>query len=68
MITNRMKLLEQEKGKPIQEIIQQAFDQSDTQSEAAKLLGVSQSTLSLWLMRLGYRQKTTIVLEKVQYN
>ena len=68
MITNRMKMLEQEKGKPIREIIQHAFDQCDTQSEAADLLGISQSTLSLWLLRLGYRQKTKIVLEKIQHS
>jgi len=61
MPISKIALLEQEKGQSIESILQDAFAIYGTQSEVAKALGVTQSTISLWLVKLGYEVKSTIV-------
>lgn len=51
----------------IREIIQDAFDAGGTQIEAAKLLGVTNQTLSLWMNRhLGGDVRSRAVFPEFQ--
>lgn len=52
-ITPRMRALEEEYGKPIQEIIATSFGEHGKLEGVAAQLGVSFQTLSTWLARLG---------------
>lgn len=46
---------------PLKQILIDLFDQYGTQSAVATELSVSQSTVHLWLLRLGLSQKTILV-------
>jgi transcriptional regulator with PAS, ATPase and Fis domain len=58
---NKMKLLEAQEGKPIKEILQEKYEQFGSQNKVADELGVHQSTLWTWLLKLGLEQKTVLV-------
>lgn len=52
----RYKQLEKQRGKPLSRILIEEFDQHGSQIAVAESLGVSQSTVSTWLMRLNLKQ------------
>jgi transposase-like protein len=52
-------------GQPIEEVIENLFAQCKSQSEVARELGISQPTLSVWLLKLGYKQVSTVSIKKV---
>lgn len=55
-----MQLIELEHNKSIQEILKELFEKHGTQGAVAKELGVDQSTLSGWLIRLRLVQWSTL--------
>lgn len=56
--------IERREGKPIADILIAAYETHGSQTEVAKALGVGQSTISLWLIRLGLQEKTVLVPRK----
>lgn len=46
--------------------IKKLIEESGSVSEAARQIGVSQPTLSLWLAKLGLKVKYTISIEEVR--
>ena len=61
MMPSKMKQIEARKGIPIKEVLVESFSRNSTQSAVARELGVSQSTINLWLIRLRLRIKTILV-------
>lgn len=61
MAQRKMKQVAAEKGKPIREVLQEMFAEYGSQSAVAKELGINQSTLSYWLLKLGLEQQTVLV-------
>lgn len=60
-MTLKMKLIEQERGKKIDEILIDLFQRHGNVYLVANELGVSQSTISTWLMRLGMEIRSIVV-------
>lgn len=60
-MTLKMQLIEQERGKKIDEILIELFQQHGNVYLVANELGVSQSTISTWLMRLGMEIRSIVV-------
>jgi len=60
-MANKLKELEAAHGRPAREVLQEMFDRYQTQVAVANHLGISQGTLSLWLLRLGLEQRTVLV-------
>lgn len=58
---SKLKELETAKGKPMSEVLTELYSKCDGQTEVAKALGVSQSTVSTWLAILGLKEKTIVV-------
>lgn len=58
---SKIRALADKQGKPVEVVLRDAFKQHGTQSAVAAALGVSQSTISLWLLRLGLTQKTILI-------
>jgi transposase-like protein len=59
--TKAMLLIEERHGgKSIREILKGAFEQYGSQRAVAKALGIDQSTLSAWLIRLQLVQWSTL--------
>lgn len=58
---SKLKQIEQEKGKPMKEILQAMYDELGSLTAIADKLGVSQGTVSLWCMRYGLQEKRTLV-------
>lgn len=56
----RIKQLEKKHGKPLREILIEAFNRHGSQSAVAESLGVSQPTISLWLIRVNLKQQTVL--------
>lgn len=54
-----------QQSKSIREILQELFTEHRTQSAVAKKLGVSQSTLSYWLLKLNLEQRVVLVERKM---
>lgn len=57
MALSKVHQIEKEKGKPITEILQELYPVYGSQTALAKALGVSQPTVSLWLIRFGLQPK-----------
>lgn len=57
MAQSKMQLIEKEKGKPLSEVLQELYPVYGSQTALAKALGVSQPTVSLWLIRFGLQTK-----------
>lgn len=58
--------IERREGKPMAKILPQLYERYERQAIIARVLGVTQSTLSSWLVRCGLKQKTILVpLEEV---
>ena len=60
-MASRITTLEKERGKTIREIIIDSFNKHQTQTGVAKDLGVTQGTVSLWMMRYGLMIQSVIV-------
>jgi transcriptional regulator with PAS, ATPase and Fis domain len=61
MPVNIMKAIEKREGKPIREILIEVYPRYSNQADVAKALGISQPTLSQWLVRLELKVKTILV-------
>lgn len=55
--TYRMRQIERERGKPIQEILEELCEKHALLEDAAAELGIDQSTLYIWLMRFGFERR-----------
>lgn len=63
---SRFEEIELLEGKPMADILRNLYERYERQSIIAKVLGVTQGTLSQWLVRCGLKQKTILVpLEEV---
>lgn len=58
---SKLKQIENARGRPMPEILRELYARHGSQVEIARELGVSQSTVSLWLMRFGLREKKILV-------
>jgi len=56
--------IQQERGKPLKQVIKDLWEEHSSQQAVADELGVTQGTISLWMLRLGLTFKTVIVDEK----
>lgn len=61
MAQSKMHKIESVRGRAMREILAELYQQHDSQSAIAAELGISQPTLSLWLVKLGLREKTVLV-------
>jgi len=55
--TYRMRQIQKERGKPIEEILDALCEKHALLEEAAAELGIDQSTLYIWLMRFGFEKR-----------
>lgn len=55
--TYRMRQIEKERGKPIEQILEELCKKHALLEDAATKLGVDQSTLYIWLMRFGFEKR-----------
>lgn len=58
----KAKELERQHGKPLGEILIEAFNQHRTQAAVARELGVSQGTVSLWIKLSGLAKQEVYTL------
>lgn len=52
--------IEKERGKPIREVLEDEYQRHKTQSRVAAALGITQGTLSYWLLKLNLEQATVL--------
>ena len=57
---NKMKAIEASQGRPMADILRDLYAEYGTVSETAQHLGVAQSTVSYWMLRLGLRVRRSI--------
>ena len=62
-MSSKWQQIEQAKGKSIKDVLDEEFKRHRTQSRVAAALGVSQGTLSYWLLKLNLEQ-TTVLRER----
>ena len=62
---SKVKLLENQHGKPIAQILREAYQTWGNQKDVAKALGVNQSTVSYWLLKCGLEEKSILVEREV---
>jgi len=58
--TAKMRQIEEERGKPIKEVLNELFDQGLSPEEVGEQLGVDMSTVYNWLARLGGERRWVI--------
>lgn len=56
------------KDLPSRSFIKELLETSGSVTKAAQQIGVSQPTLSLWLVKLGLRVKYTISVEEINHD
>lgn len=61
---SKMKEIEEKEGKPMVIVLREVFAKHKTQKAVAQTLGVSPSSISLWLMRLHLHLQVILVEEK----
>lgn len=64
-MSSKMKEVEQERGKPLKDVIKELWQEYESQEAIADELGVSQGTISLWMIRLGLAFKRVIVEKEI---
>lgn len=64
MPLNKFTEIEEREKKPMQEVIRLLYEELGSQTMVAERLGVSQGTVSLWLVKLGLVEKTIVVPRK----
>lgn len=57
----KMKEIEEREGKPITDVICELYEKHGQQTKVAKQLNIAQSTLNIWLLKLGLSEKTIII-------
>lgn len=60
-MTRKMREIEEAAGRPLRDIISELYEKHGNQRDVAAALGINQSTLSLWLVRLGLEQRAVVV-------
>jgi len=50
-------------GEPLEKILPEAYEKYGSLDAAGNALGISPATLYVWLLRLGYTKKVTLVKE-----
>lgn len=58
---SKMHQVESEAGIPIEVIIEQLYEKHGSQTAVARELGIAQGTLSLWLVKLGLKEKLIVI-------
>lgn len=61
MTSSKVQALEQARGKPLKAILIEVFMREGSTTAAARELGVSQGTISLWLLRCGLEIKSIVI-------
>lgn len=59
---NKIQQIEAREGKPMREILMERFEKHGTLTGIADELGVSQGTVSLWLIRFNLKLETKAAL------
>lgn len=64
----KTKQIEQERGRPMADILRELYDELGNQQAIANELGVTQGTISLWLVRYGLevKEKKYLVRRRVK--
>lgn len=61
---SKFKQIEAQQGKPMNEILLEAYEQYGDKSSVAKHLGVSRTTVWIWLLQVGLQERTVLVPKK----
>jgi len=61
MPASKVREIEQTHGVSMPELLRELYARHGNQSAVARELGVSQGTVSLWLIRFGLREKKILV-------
>lgn len=61
MALNKYEELEREYGKPLKEILVEAFARTRSTTIAARELGISQATFSTWMLRCGLEIRSELI-------
>jgi DNA-binding MarR family transcriptional regulator len=59
--TRQMLLIEEQQGKPIEDVLRALYTKHKNQTAISSELGITQGTLSIWLMRLNLVEHRTLV-------
>ena len=59
--TKRMLQEEARLGKPLEMILPETYEKCGSLEAASKVLNIKPNTLYVWLLRLGYTRKITLV-------
>ena len=59
--TPKMQEIETERNMPIEDLLQSLYLKHRRQTDVAKELGITQSTLSYWLMKLKLEERVVLV-------
>ena len=65
-LKNKMEEVTKKHGKPIEEVLIEAFKEHGTQAAVARALGVSPATIERWILLCGLVKRTTIE-ERYEY-
>ena len=63
---DKLRELEANTGRPAKDVLAELFQEHKTQVAVARRLRISQSTLSVWLMKLQLEQRTILVPREVK--
>ena len=61
MKKSKMHQIEKDSGKPIEQCITELYEEYGSQTKVAQKLGIAQGTLSIWLVKLGLKEKLIVV-------
>ena len=61
-----MMAIEKQEGRPIRQVLIDLFAEYGNQVKVAQKLNISQSTLSIWLLKLDLEQRTVLVEREAQ--
>ena len=59
--TKRMIKEEARLGRPLEEIIPETYEKLGSLEAAGEALGIKTNTLYVWLLRMGYTRKVTLI-------
>lgn len=59
--TKRMLKEEARLGRPLEKIIPETYERLGSLKATGEALGINPNTLYVWMMRLGYNRKVTLV-------
>lgn len=62
--TPKMKQIEKERGKPIQDVLQDLYAEFNNPVEVARNLGISRAQLYVWLAMLNLETKTVLRIRR----